>query len=164
CASTRTACTAIRAKSEYNSSCTYCPCTASCSTGPHMQTMQSRPEWPKQASSYAFTITSFQFLAFSPMSPMVHGSVDSHPGNTQDGPGDYPSRGRECRHHECPDPKYANASGSRRRMTPVSRPDPVLRFVRSRQRFVRRCQPGPPHGAAVARNVSPPDCAQPLAG
>jgi hypothetical protein len=34
-------------------------------------------------------------------------------------------------------PKYANASGSRRRMAPLSRSDPVLRFVRSRQRFVR---------------------------
>src|SRR6516162_8265606 len=29
--------------------------------------------------------------------------------------------------------------GSRRRMTPLSRPDPVLRFVLSRQRFVHRC-------------------------
>ena len=36
-----------------------------------------------------------------------------------------------------PGPKYANASGSRQRMAPLSRSDPVQRFVRSRQRFVR---------------------------
>src|SRR5262249_17586756 len=39
-------------------------------------------------------------------------------------------RGRGCRHHGCPGPKNANASGSRRRVTPLGRSDPVLRFVR----------------------------------
>ena len=39
-------------------------------------------------------------------------------------------RGRGCHQHGCPGPKYANACGSRRRMTPLSRSDPVLRFVR----------------------------------
>ena len=38
--------------------------------------------------------------------------------------------------------KMPNAAGSRRRMTPLSRSDPVLRFVLPRQRFVRPCQPG----------------------
>jgi len=47
------------------------------------------------------------------------------------------SVGGGCRHHGCPGPKNANASRSRRRMTPLSRSDPVLRFVRLRQRFVR---------------------------
>jgi hypothetical protein len=39
--------------------------------------------------------------------------------------------------HGRPGPKNANASGSRRRTTPLSRSDLVLRFVRLRQRFVR---------------------------
>jgi len=37
--------------------------------------------------------------------------------------------------------------GSRRRMTPLSRSDPVLRFVQSRQRFVRWSQ-APRHGGS----------------
>ena len=55
-------------------------------------------------------------------------------------------RGAGMPHHECLVQKMgalvqenANASGSRRRMAPVSRSAPVLRFVRLRQRFVRRC-------------------------
>ena len=36
--------------------------------------------------------------------------------------------------------KMPNAAGSRRRMASLSRSDPVLRFVRSRQRFVRWSQ------------------------
>jgi hypothetical protein len=46
-------------------------------------------------------------------------------------------------------------------MTPVSRSDPVLEFVRSRQRFVHRChgrkKPQPPllAGASVGRLIEP---------
>ena len=46
-------------------------------------------------------------------------------------------RWRGCRHQGCPSPKNAHASGSRRRMTPLSRSAPVLRFVLSGQRFVQ---------------------------
>src|SRR6516165_10647202 len=38
-----------------------CGCTA------HSLVQQPRPLWPKQTSPYAFSITSFQFLAFSPV-------------------------------------------------------------------------------------------------
>ena len=69
--------------------------------------------------------------------PPIHRGIDSHASNAQDGPSDdlgnpwwwHPA-------HGYPGQKYANASGSRRRMAPLSRSDPVLRFVRSRQRFV----------------------------
>ena len=61
--------------------------------------------------------------------PPIHRSVDDHPSNTQDSPSyDLSIRGR--------------ASGSRRRMTPLSRSDRFLRLVRLRQRFVRRCHDG----------------------
>src|SRR5262249_13264265 len=46
-----------------------------------------------------------------------------------------------------PGPRYANASWSRRRMTPLSRSDPALNIVLSRQRFVRWSQ-GPRHGGS----------------
>jgi hypothetical protein len=68
-------------------------------------------------------------------------SSSKHRGNAKDCSGDDLSiRGRGCRHHGCSGPKNANASGSRRRMTPVSRSDRGLRFVLSRQRFVRRSE------------------------
>src|SRR5262245_45584501 len=61
--------------------------------------------------------------------PPIHRGIDSYASNAQDGPSDHLSiRGRGCHHHGCPGPKYANASGSRRRMTPLSRSDLVLRF------------------------------------
>jgi hypothetical protein len=64
-----------------------------------------------------------------------------HRGNAKGCSGDDLSiRGRGCCHHGCPGPKNANASGSRRRMTPLSRCAPVLRFALSGQRFVRRSQ------------------------
>jgi hypothetical protein len=72
------------------------------------------------------------------MSP-IHRSVDGHASNPEDGPSDHLGiRGRGCHHYGCGGPKYANAYGSRRRMTPPSRSDPVLRFVGLRQTFVRR--------------------------
>jgi len=74
-------------------------------------------------------------------SSLVSPRVDSHVCDPKDCSGDDLSiRGRGCRHHGCPGPKNDNASGSRRRMTPLSRSDPVLRFVLSRQRFVRWSQ------------------------
>jgi len=66
--------------------------------------------------------------------------MGEHFSDTENRPGNHLSIcGRGCHHHGCPGPKNANACGSRRRMTPLSRSDPVLRFVRPRQRFVRRC-------------------------
>ena len=54
-----------------------------------------------------------------------------------------------------PGPKYANASGSRRRMAPLSHSDPVLRFVRQRQRFVRRCQGRDPGHTGIRAGRGP---------
>jgi len=57
--------------------------------------------------------------------PPIHGNVDSHASNPQEGASDDLSiRGGG-----------ATTTGG---PTPLSRSDPVLRFVRSRQTFVRR--------------------------
>ena len=54
------------------------------------------------------------------------GERRQHRCNAKDGSGDDLSiRGRGCRHHGCPGPKNANASGSRRRMR-RGLPDPLL--------------------------------------
>ena len=62
------------------------------------------------------------------MPPPVRGCVDGHSGNPEDGPGGHllSIRGRG-----------ATTTGG---PTPLGRSDPVLRFVRSRQRFVRWSQ------------------------
>src|SRR5262249_31067112 len=70
-------------------------------------------------------------------------------------------RGRGCRHHRCPSPKNANASRSRRRITPVSRSDPALRFVRLRQRFVRWGQGLTEIGGALSVSALASDCKKP---
>jgi len=82
------------------------------------------PMLPSAAQQFRLEVVS------SLVSP-IHRSTDSHVCDPKDGSGDDLSiRGRGCHHHGCPGPKYANACGSRRRMTPLSRSDPVLRFVR----------------------------------
>ena len=82
-------------------------------------------------------------------SSLVSPRVDSHVCVPKDGPGYHLSiRGWGHHYRGCPGPKNANAYGSRRRMTPLSRSDPVLRFVRSRQGFVRRC-----HGTEKAPTI-----------
>jgi len=74
-------------------------------------------------------------------SSLVSPRVDSHVCDPKDGPGYHLSiRGWGHHYRGCPGPKYANAFGSRRRMTPLSRSDRAQRFVLSRQRFVRWSQ------------------------
>src|SRR5262249_8889594 len=54
-----------------------------------------------------------------------------HSGNAKDCSGDDLSiRGRGCRHHGCPSPKNANASGSRRRMA-----RPLVALIRPKDLF-----------------------------
>jgi hypothetical protein len=60
----------------------------------------------------------FSFHHYSITNTPIHRSVDGHPGNTQDGPSD---------------------DLSIRGPTLLGRSDPILRFVRSRQRFVHHC-------------------------
>jgi hypothetical protein len=86
----------------------------------------------------------FRGIVISPVS-----SPSKQRSNAEHCPSDNLSvRGQWCHYHGCPGPKCANASGSRRRMTPLGRSDPVLRFVRSRQRFVSRC-----HGTEKAPTI-----------
>jgi len=59
----------------------------------------------------------FSFHHYSITNAPIHRSVDGHPSNAKDGSSDHLSiRGRRCHRHGCHGPKYANASGSRRRM------------------------------------------------
>src|SRR5262249_3691887 len=114
-----------------------------CRRGRSQGNLQSQARWRVAVSS---------LVSFS----------SKHRCNAKDCSGDDLSiRGRGCRHHRCPSPKNANASGSRRRITPLSRSDPVLRFVRSRQRFVRWGQGLTEIGGALSVSALASDCKKP---